>query len=87
MDQQKSVDLSLEKEGKKTAIEIATSVNCTRELANIQKSLAAGYDRIIILCIDDKMQDSLKNRVKQQFNAETQGKLFIPHVNSLFPLI
>lgn len=87
LDQQKSVDLSLEKGGDKTAIEISITTNATQELANIQKCLSAGYSRIIILCSNNQIMDNLKKRVTDSFSPEIQAKIFIPPFSGLFQLI
>lgn len=85
--QQQAVDVSLEKDGKKTAIEISITTDATQELANIQKCLAAGYERIIVLCLDNQKRNNLKKRVNQSIKVDLQGKIFLPLLSDLFPLI
>lgn len=85
--QQKSVDLHLEKDGQKTAVEISITTDANQELANIQKCLTAGYDRIIVCCIDNQTKQSLEYLINRSLNAEMRGKMFIPPITGLFQLI
>ena len=87
LDQQKSVDLHLEKDGKKTAVEISITTDTVKELANIQKCLDAGYDQIIVLCADNQTLENLKKRANQQYLPAIQAKLNITPITNLLQAI
>ena len=84
MDQQKSVDLSLVKGKEKVAVEISITTDSAKELLNIQKNLAAGYDRIILLCASTQTLDNIRKRVKQSISPKEQGIIFITPLTDLF---
>jgi hypothetical protein len=49
-----SVDVALEKNGRTIACEISVSTNSEQEFGNLQKCLAAGFDRVFLLSQENK---------------------------------
>jgi hypothetical protein len=49
-----SVDVALEKNGMKIACEISVTTSSEQEFGNLQKCLAAGFDRVILLSQENK---------------------------------
>jgi hypothetical protein len=65
-----SVDVSLEKDGKRIACEISVTTNGEQELGNIQKCLASGYDRVILLSSEKKDLNLIREFVTQKLGAD-----------------
>ena len=59
----KSVDLEARREGGKIAVEVETGKSDA--ISNIRKDLKAGYDRVLVVCLDD----GLKKRIQDQIDA------------------
>jgi hypothetical protein len=73
-----SVDVSLEKEGEKVACEISISSTGEYELKNIQKCLAAGYERVILLASDRRVLNKVKKIASEQLEEESmESVLFL----------
>lgn len=59
------VDVLLEKDGKRIAVEISVTTNIKWELHNIEKCLDAGYDHVYCCTDNPNMQTSLRNMVSE----------------------
>ncbi len=59
----KTVDLVAEKDGKRTAIEIETGKSDA--IYNIKKNREGGFDKIICVCLTDKVKDDITNQLKE----------------------
>ena len=70
------VDVSLEKSGKKIACEISITTTGDQELKNIEKCLAAGYEKVIVCSPDKKTLESIKAIVSQNIAESEQKKIF-----------
>jgi len=46
-------DVHLERAGERTAVEIAIASTLARELAHIKTCLAAGYQHVVVVCLDE----------------------------------
>ena len=84
LNQQKAVDLHLEKGIEKTAIEISVTSDSVKELKNIQKCLAGGYDKVILLCLNKQTMDNTKKRVNNSIDKKYLGNVFITPINQIF---
>ena len=74
-----SVDVSLEKGGRKIACEISVTSGAEQELGNVQKCLAAGYDQVILLSSERKALSKIREFVAARIDEETLRKvLFLP---------
>jgi len=69
------VDVSLEGNGKRIAIEIALTTTDEQELKNIEKCLMAGYDKVILCSPEKKTLEKLKDLVSQQLKRSEQDKV------------
>lgn len=54
------MDLEARKEGKKIAVEVETGKSDA--IYNVRKDLEAGYDRVLVVCL----QEGLRSRVREQ---------------------
>jgi len=70
------VDVSLEKSGKKIACEISITTTGDQELKNIEKCLAAGYEKAIVCSPDKKTLESIKAIVSRNIAETEQEKIF-----------
>ena len=83
-DGQGRVDVSLERNGKRIAVEIKDTTKDEWELQNIEKCLIAGYD-IVIECSNDlKTIDRLRKKVEIEFNETQRIKILILNSDDLF---
>ena len=85
-----SVDVSLEKDGRKIACEVSVTTGEEHEFGNIQKCLAAGYDQVILIASEKKTLKKLRKSVAEKLEAEVSEKVllldpeeFIEYMNQL----
>ncbi|MEO8086222.1 MAG: type IV secretion system DNA-binding domain-containing protein [Bacteroidota bacterium] len=78
------VDVSLERNGKKIAIEICVTTTEEWELQNIEKCIAAGYDLVVECSTDMKVIEKMKKQVAVKLNPTTQAKVLVTDPNSFF---
>ena len=60
------VDVGLERNGKKTACEFCVTTNSEHELANIEKCLKAGYDKVIMCSPEKKSLEKVRELVMEK---------------------
>ena len=65
-----SVDVHLERDGKKTAVEVSVTSSAKHELKNVDKCVASGYDQVVVLFLDEKEMEKLR---KLPSNARNSG--------------
>lgn len=70
------VDVSLERNGRKIACEISISSTEDQELKNVQKCLAAGYEKVVVCSPDKKSLISIKTLVEKNIVGVDQSKVF-----------
>lgn len=70
-----SVDVGIEKDGKRIACEISLTSTDEQELGNIQKCLASGYDKVILCSPDKKTLKKVNALVLQSLNESDQQKV------------
>jgi hypothetical protein len=78
------VDVSLEKNGRKIACEISMTSTENQELKNIEKCLAAGYEKVVICSPDIKALESIKTLVSQNVAEAERSKVFFFKTEELF---
>ena len=70
------VDVSLERNGRKIACEISISSTEEQELKNIEKCLAAGYEKVVVCSPDKKSLNSIKILVEKNIVGADLGNVF-----------
>ncbi len=74
-DGQGSVDVGLEREGKRIACEISLTSTGVQELANIEKCLKSGYERVILCSPQAKNIEKAKTLALQKFSEADYSKI------------
>lgn len=62
-----AVDVGLEREGKRLAVEISVTTNWNDEVGNIRKCLQARYDQVVILFLDENKTGEFRNIIGKIF--------------------
>jgi len=83
-DGQGKVDVSLERDGKKIACEISITSTPDYELGNIEKCLAAGYEKVVLCAPDKKALEKIRSLTSQRLNDQEQGRVFFLNTDELF---
>lgn len=83
-DNQGKVDVSLERNGKKIACEVSMTTTGEQELKNIEKCLAAGYEKVILCSPEKKTLENVKSLVSRKLKESDQKKLFFFQPEELF---
>jgi len=69
----KSIDVVLEREGDKVAVEIA--VTDKHEIVNIRKDILAGFDEVVIIGKDRKVVAAVKKKLSAAFDSDILSKV------------
>jgi hypothetical protein len=69
----KQVDISLEKDGKRVAVEISVTTRAAHELENIRRDLNGGYTNVICLFASPAALEATQCLLKDQVNARVYG--------------
>lgn len=59
-----SVDVALEREGSRIAVEISVTSTADYEAGNVAKCVAAGYDRVVVIGPDRRRLDAIEKTVR-----------------------
>ncbi|MCK9421242.1 MAG: type IV secretion system DNA-binding domain-containing protein [Bacteroidales bacterium] len=78
------VDVGLEGNGKRIAVEIKDTSKDDQELQNIRKCLKAGYDLVIECSSDPKAIERLKKKVESEFTESEKAKIQVLEPEALF---
>lgn len=78
-----SIDVLVERDSVTTAIEIAVSSTDERELGNINKCLAAGYDNVLALFVDASLLADTKDLVSSTLSERELCKVRFGLVNDI----
>ncbi len=80
------VDIGLERNGEKTAVEISVTTDSDQELHNIEKCLRAGYGTVIVCSPEKKNLEATRKLITDKLSSTDQGKtlLFEPQDLVLF---
>jgi hypothetical protein len=70
-----SVDVGLEKDGHSIACEICVTTTVEHEVGNVQKCLAAGFDRVVLISSEHKMIAKAKEAVRTAIAEEQQKQV------------
>jgi len=71
------VDVSLERGGRRIAVEVSVTTDDTWEVHNIQKCLAAGYDEVIVCSNDLKNLERIRKQVESKIPSDLQKKVSV----------
>lgn len=75
LDGQGKIDVALERNGRKIACEISVTSTDDQELKNIEKCLAAGYEKVILCSPEKKTLEAVKSLVTEKMSASAQAKV------------
>jgi Type IV secretion-system coupling protein DNA-binding domain/TraM recognition site of TraD and TraG len=81
-----SVDVALERDDLRIAIEISVTTPTAHELGNITKCLAAGFDHVVLVVADARSQKRLSKALDAEFGDDARKKIScvlpadIPHL-------
>ena len=70
-----SVDIGLEKDEVRVAVEVSVSTDAENEIGNIKKCLAAGYDYVICAVSDEKTLNNLKTKRWKVFSLSERKRI------------
>ncbi|MBW2312482.1 MAG: helix-turn-helix domain-containing protein [Deltaproteobacteria bacterium] len=76
-----SVDVGLDKDGIRVAVEISSTTPPEHEVQNIRKCLDAGYDYILAVCDEDKRLSQIKTEVKKAFSFKERERIRFYHTS------
>lgn len=71
------VDVLLEKDGKRIAVEVSVSTGPEWELHNVRKCLAAGYDEIIVCCTVSARIAAVKRVIEAELTTAEQTVIWV----------
>jgi hypothetical protein len=74
------VDVLLERSGLSVACEISVTTSVEHEIANAEKCLAAGYDRVFLVSSNERRLQALKKAASARFSGRDRERLdfFLP---------
>lgn len=78
------VDVSLERNGKKIAVEICVTTPKEWELQNIQKCISAGYEVVVECSSDLKVLEQIREKVRETIDPEFLSKIFFFEPDEFF---
>jgi hypothetical protein len=79
----KSVDLEARRDGKRIALEVETGKSDA--ISNIRKALEAGYDRVLVVCLDGVLKEKVMEQVRG-FEPAGKERLFIVGLKEMLHL-
>ncbi len=79
-----SIDVSLERNGKRIACEIGMTTTTEWELHNIEKCIAAGYDLVVAIVKNKEMLRVMQAEIQQKIDASNHSKVMVSDAESLF---
>jgi Type IV secretion-system coupling protein DNA-binding domain len=77
------VDVHLENEEVKIAVEIAAMSKPQREIAHIRHCLEVGYDKVFDVFVDQRLLERTQEAMQGQFSDEEQGRVQLLHLSKL----
>jgi hypothetical protein len=72
-----SVDVSLERGERRIAVEVSISTPADHEVENVQKCLAAGYDRVIVVVSDKRALRAVAHGIETSLGAEARDRVCV----------
>ncbi|MEX1138906.1 MAG: type IV secretion system DNA-binding domain-containing protein [Bacteroidota bacterium] len=71
------VDVGLERNGRRYAIEISVTTGPEQELHNVEKCLRDGYDMVLVCCSEKRNLKAIKDFIIERLQPEEQSKVQI----------
>ena len=81
------VDVALERNGKKIAVEISVTTPEDWEIHNIEKCLAAGYEIVVACSTDRKVVDSMIQKIQTEISETHLSKVLALEPEGLFSFL
>ena len=81
------VDVALERNGKKIAVEISVTTSEDWEIHNIEKCIAAGYEIVVACSTDKKVVESMKRKIQSVISEMHLSKIFALEPEGLFAFL
>jgi len=78
------IDVALERNGKRIACEISVTSTPEQEVKNIEKCLAAGFERVILCSPERKILESVKDLVSQSIGEADSKRVYFFQPDELF---
>jgi hypothetical protein len=78
------IDVALEQNGKRIACEISVTSTPEQELKNIEKCLAAGFEKVVLCSPERKILESVRNLASHSLNETDLKKVFFFLPDELF---
>lgn len=70
------VDVNLEREGKKIAVEVSVTTNENWEAHNVEKCFTAGYTEVVVCSTDANHLQKIQTLIQNKLAKELQAKVF-----------
>jgi hypothetical protein len=77
------VDVHLENEEVRIAVEIAVASKPQREIAHIKHCLAVGYDKVFDVFVGQRLLERTQEALDGQFSDEERGRIQLLHLSKL----
>ncbi len=81
------VDVHLERNSKKIAVEVCVTTELDWEMHNIQKCLDAGYDLVVECTNDKKVVDNIKKKIETSFDEKQRNKVAVFEPEAFFQFL
>ena len=78
------VDVALERDGKKIAVEVCVTSPNDWEVHNIEKCLAAGYDKVVECSTNKKTLENIQKKIEQKLSENHRSKVLVIEPEALF---
>ncbi len=78
------VDVGLERNNEKIAIEISVTTNKEQELHNIKKCLFSGYEIVVVCSNEKKHLNSIKKLIEEEIDSSNHNKILYFQPEQLF---
>ncbi len=81
------VDVGLKQEGRRIACEVSVTSTNEQEIANIEKCLRSGYDRVVLCSPEKRPLEKIKSLALARFDHPDREKLLFLQPEELFPFL
>ncbi|MBL7722920.1 MAG: type IV secretion system DNA-binding domain-containing protein [Chitinophagaceae bacterium] len=81
------IDVVLEKEEDRIAVEVSVTTDSAWELHNVEKCVSAGFKKIFVCSYDEKMKKQLSKQVSEKLPESDNNKIYIGEPEELFDLL
>jgi hypothetical protein len=81
------VDVHLERNNKRIAVEVCVTTEMDWEMHNIEKCLQSGYDLVVECSNDKKTLENIRRKIEGIFNDELKKKILVFEPDALFQFL